>query len=108
MATKLFCSSLRLPKNIQPLAGTLFYLSSISLSALFCLLYLYADAMQPCLLTPFKCVNTEAIELYAIIFDAVYGSLILSSPLSTLDGVNRQLMLYAIRTCIHVSLHALL
>ena len=40
--------------------------------------------MQSCLLTPFKCVNTEAIELYGIIFIALYGSLILSSPLSTL------------------------
>ena len=41
--------------------------------------------MLSCLLTPFKGVNTEAIGLYAIIFDTLYGSLILSSPLFTLD-----------------------
>ena len=61
--------------------------SPYSLSALFCLLYLYADTMQSCL-TPFKCVNKEALELYAIIFDALYGSSILSSLLSTLDITN--------------------
>ena len=33
----------------------------------------------------FKCVNTEAIGLYAIIFDGLYGSSTLSSLLSTLD-----------------------
>ena len=33
-------------------------------------------------------VLTKAIELYMIIFDALYGSSILSSPLSTLDITN--------------------
>ena len=42
------------------------------------------DAMQSCLLTPSTGVNIEAIGLYAIIFDALYGSSILSSPLFTL------------------------
>ena len=34
----------------------------------------------------FKCVNTEAIGLYAIIFDGLYGSSTLSSLLSTLGN----------------------
>ena len=64
-------------KNIQALAGTSFCtivlllaVSPYSLSALFCLLYRYADTMQSCLLTPFKCVNTKAIGLYTIILMA--------------------------------------
>ena len=32
--------------------------------------------------------QSEAAELYAIIFDVVYGSLILSSPLYTLDTID--------------------
>ena len=37
-------------------------------------------------MTPFKGVNTEAIALDTIIFDAVYGILRLSSPLYTLGN----------------------
>ena len=41
-----------------------------------------------CLLTPFKVVNTELLGLHAIIFDTIYGSLILSSPLHTFNKSN--------------------
>ena len=37
----------------------------------------------------FKCVNIEAIGLYAIIFDGLYGSSTLSSLLSTLVTIYR-------------------
>ena len=47
-------------------------------SAVVWLLYHYARCLS-CLLTPLKGVNTEAIELHAIIY-AIFESLILSSP----------------------------
>ena len=41
------------------------------------------------LLTPYKGVNTKAIGLYAIIFDSLYRSKILSSVLFTLGDMYR-------------------
>ena len=83
--------SFYLPRNIQVLAGMSFH-ANVSLPALSpCVLRstLYLDFVllyrgQSCLLTPFKGVNAETIEFYAITFDVVYTSLILSSPLFTL------------------------
>ena len=62
-----------LDKNIKAL-----YFASLFYSQLYrpilVALYPSVDAMQSCLLTPFKGVNAEAIGLYAIIFDGLYGS----------------------------------
>ena len=58
----------------------------LALHFAFCII-MPAEAMQSCLLAPFKCVNTKATGLYAIIFDSLYRSLILSSLLSTLGFI---------------------
>ena len=46
----------------------------------------HTDAYVSYLLIPFKGVNTKAMGFNVIIFDALCGSLILSSPLCTLGN----------------------
>ena len=64
---------------------------------------------------PFTDVNTEAIGLYAIIFDGLYRSLIFSSLLFTLDIAHHHIIIihchipivhHCIDIVIYVSLHS--
>ena len=84
----LFAMAFPLGKNIISFSTIVLLpaISAYSLNTLFCLLYHYTDAMQSCLLKPFKGDNTEAIWLYMIIFDGLYRSSILSSLLFTIDN----------------------